>query len=80
MTMDEFNEAAEIYDGFAHYDREAMVAMVGHLVRELIENGPLDRARFLKRLDRDIAADADTDDQISVRLQELKSFVSATIG
>lgn len=77
MTMDEFNEAGELYDNFAMYDREAMVAMVGHLVLHLIENGTIDKDSFLKRLDRDIAADPNTDDQISPRLAELTSFVSS---
>ncbi len=76
MTADEFNEAGELYDNFALYDREAMVALVGHLVLHLIESGTLDKASFLKRLDRDIAVDPDTDDQVSPRLAALKSFIS----
>jgi hypothetical protein len=77
MTMEEFNEAAELYDGFAQYDREGMVALVGHLVLHLIETGTVDQEAFIQRLDRDIARDPDTDDQISQRLAELKQFMSA---
>lgn len=75
MTAEEFNEAAEIYDNFAQYDREGMVALVGHLVLHLIENRTLDRDAFLARLDGDIASDPDSDDQISQRLAELKELI-----
>ena len=75
MTAQEFNEAEEIYDSFAQYDREGMVALVGHLVLHLIGNRTLDRDAFLARLDGDIASDPDTDDQISQRLIELKQFI-----
>jgi hypothetical protein len=76
MTASEFTEAAELYDAFAQYDRDGMVALVGHLVLHLIENRTLDRDAFLARLDGDIAADPDTDDQISQRLTELKEFIA----
>lgn len=76
MTAEEFNAAADLYDGFAQYDREGMVALVGHLVLHLIETGTLDQEAFIQRLDRDIARDPDTDYQISPRLAELKQFLS----
>ncbi|MBD3849405.1 hypothetical protein IED13_27210 [Bosea sp. SSUT16] len=75
MTLEEFDDAAELYDGFAVYDREGMVQLVGQLALELIEQGVLDRDALRRRLDRLIADEPDTDDQVSPRLAELRSLI-----
>lgn len=75
MTSEEFNDAAELYDGFAMFDREGMVQLVGQLALELIEQGLLDRDAMRRRLALLIADEPETDDQVSPRLAELHSLL-----
>lgn len=80
MTADDFNEAAELYDNFALYDREGVIALVGQLVLHLAENQLIDLDPFIGRLakpeNNNVDALLDASDQVTPRFKELAMYLS----